>query len=235
MSPSSSHSCSKAGHGAPPSDSPAPCGLQIEGVNFLSATPAQWSVEEVCRFISSLQGQCSLIRWDNSSFVKSRPFLDWFLPPAFVQAVKSWLPSSCHRKSMGRLCCSCERTISSPPWISSWVPPSRSAPPSTPCVSDAGSAWERWGEGGIIWKDKDVRGRQGWFIQNAAPSSMCRHGDRRFVDVECWKACMYTVTYEWGWTAWGIHARSVGQVYVSLWVEAFCMYTLMKLCKSSPR
>nr|XP_020483416.1 polyhomeotic-like protein 1 [Labrus bergylta] len=52
LSPSSSHSCSRAGHSAPPSDSSAP----LEGANFLSATPAQWSVEEVCRFISSLQG-----------------------------------------------------------------------------------------------------------------------------------------------------------------------------------
>lgn len=47
------------------------------------------------------------------------------------------------------------------------------------------------------------------------------------------KACMYTVTYEWDWTAWDIHASSVGQAYVSLWVEAFCMYTLMKLCKQA--
>lgn len=55
LSPSSSLSCSKAGQNAPP-DSPAPCN-QIEGSSFLSATPAQWSVEEVCRFISSLQGK----------------------------------------------------------------------------------------------------------------------------------------------------------------------------------
>ncbi|XP_034553122.1 polyhomeotic-like protein 1 isoform X2 [Notolabrus celidotus] len=56
LSPSSSHSCLRAGHSAPPSDSSAPGGLPLEGANFLSATPAQWSVEEVCRFISSLQG-----------------------------------------------------------------------------------------------------------------------------------------------------------------------------------
>ncbi|XP_035528617.1 polyhomeotic-like protein 1 [Morone saxatilis] len=56
LSPSSSHSCSRAGHSAPPSDSSAPGSLPLEGANFLSATPAQWSVEEVCRFISSLQG-----------------------------------------------------------------------------------------------------------------------------------------------------------------------------------
>ncbi|XP_074540452.1 polyhomeotic-like protein 1 [Halichoeres trimaculatus] len=56
LSPSSSHSCTRAAHSAPPSDSSAPGGLPLEGANFLSATPAQWSVEEVCRFISSLQG-----------------------------------------------------------------------------------------------------------------------------------------------------------------------------------
>lgn len=61
LTPSSSHSCSRAEHSAPPSDSSAPGSLPIEGANFLSATPAQWSVEEVCRFISSLQGWCSLI------------------------------------------------------------------------------------------------------------------------------------------------------------------------------
>ncbi|XP_024861535.1 polyhomeotic-like protein 1 isoform X2 [Kryptolebias marmoratus] len=53
LSPSSSsRSCSRAEHSAPQSDSSAP----LEGANFLSATPAQWSVEEVCKFISSLQG-----------------------------------------------------------------------------------------------------------------------------------------------------------------------------------
>ncbi|KAK9513960.1 hypothetical protein VZT92_027454 [Zoarces viviparus] len=56
LSPSSSHSCSRAELGAPPSDSLAPGSLPLEAANFLSATPAQWSVEEVCRFISSLQG-----------------------------------------------------------------------------------------------------------------------------------------------------------------------------------
>lgn len=56
LSPSSSHSCSRADHSAPQSDSSAPGSLPLEGGNFLSATPAQWSVEEVCRFISSLQG-----------------------------------------------------------------------------------------------------------------------------------------------------------------------------------
>lgn len=56
LSPSSSHSCSRADHSAPPSDSSAPGSLPLEAGNFLSSTPAQWSVEEVCRFISSLQG-----------------------------------------------------------------------------------------------------------------------------------------------------------------------------------
>lgn len=55
LSPSSSLSCSKAGQGAGP-DSPAPR-HQAQGSTFLSAMPAQWSVEEVCRFISSLQGK----------------------------------------------------------------------------------------------------------------------------------------------------------------------------------
>ncbi|MEQ2232587.1 hypothetical protein ILYODFUR_013009, partial [Ilyodon furcidens] len=56
LSRSSSRSRSRAEHSAPPSDSSAPGSLPIEGTNFLSATPAQWSVEEVCKFISSLQG-----------------------------------------------------------------------------------------------------------------------------------------------------------------------------------
>lgn len=56
LSPTSSRSGTKAG--ATAADSLAPGSLQGEGANFLSATPAQWSVEEVCRFISSLQGGC---------------------------------------------------------------------------------------------------------------------------------------------------------------------------------
>ncbi|XP_037309240.2 polyhomeotic-like protein 1 isoform X1 [Pungitius pungitius] len=56
LSPSSSHSRSRAELSAPPSDSVAPGSLPLDGADFLSATPAQWSVEEVCRFISSLQG-----------------------------------------------------------------------------------------------------------------------------------------------------------------------------------
>ncbi|KAM4567731.1 polyhomeotic-like protein 1 isoform 1-T2 [Fundulus diaphanus] len=56
LSRSSSRSCSRAEHSAPPSDSSAPGSLPIEGANFLSAMPSQWSVDEVCKFISSLQG-----------------------------------------------------------------------------------------------------------------------------------------------------------------------------------
>ncbi|XP_061631433.1 polyhomeotic-like protein 1 isoform X2 [Phyllopteryx taeniolatus] len=52
LSPSSSHSRNNA----PQSDASAPGTLPMETAGFLSATPAQWSVEEVCRFISSLQG-----------------------------------------------------------------------------------------------------------------------------------------------------------------------------------
>uniref|UniRef100_A0A3Q2QS33 Polyhomeotic homolog 1 n=1 Tax=Fundulus heteroclitus TaxID=8078 RepID=A0A3Q2QS33_FUNHE len=56
LSRSSSRSCSRAEHSAPPSDCSAPGSLPIEGANFLSAMPSQWSVAEVCKFISSLQG-----------------------------------------------------------------------------------------------------------------------------------------------------------------------------------
>lgn len=56
LSPSSSRSCSRAEHSAPQSDCSAPGGVALDGGSFLSSTPAQWSVEEVCRFISSLQG-----------------------------------------------------------------------------------------------------------------------------------------------------------------------------------
>ncbi|XP_061675706.1 polyhomeotic-like protein 1 isoform X2 [Syngnathoides biaculeatus] len=52
LSPSSSHSHNNA----PQSDASAPGSLPMETAGFLSATPAQWSVDEVCRFISSLQG-----------------------------------------------------------------------------------------------------------------------------------------------------------------------------------
>ncbi|KAF7666824.1 hypothetical protein LDENG_00089140 [Lucifuga dentata] len=56
LSPSSSNSCLRPDHTAPQSDSSAPGSLPLDGANFLPATPAQWSVEEVYRFISSLQG-----------------------------------------------------------------------------------------------------------------------------------------------------------------------------------
>ncbi|XP_005925334.1 polyhomeotic-like protein 1 [Haplochromis burtoni] len=56
LSPSSSRSCSRAEHSALQSDSSAPGSLPLEGAGFLSSTPSQWSVDEVYRFISSLQG-----------------------------------------------------------------------------------------------------------------------------------------------------------------------------------
>uniref|UniRef100_A0A3B4A8Z5 Polyhomeotic homolog 1 n=1 Tax=Periophthalmus magnuspinnatus TaxID=409849 RepID=A0A3B4A8Z5_9GOBI len=49
LSPTSSRSGSRA-------DCSAPGSVPLDGGSFLSSTPAQWSVEEVCRFISSLQG-----------------------------------------------------------------------------------------------------------------------------------------------------------------------------------
>ncbi|XP_033837560.1 polyhomeotic-like protein 1 [Periophthalmus magnuspinnatus] len=54
LSPTSSRSGSRAE--APQSDCSAPGSVPLDGGSFLSSTPAQWSVEEVCRFISSLQG-----------------------------------------------------------------------------------------------------------------------------------------------------------------------------------
>lgn len=95
LSPSSSHSCSRAELGAPPSDSLAPGSLPLDGANFLSATPAQWSVEEVCRFISSLQGWCSD---DGSTVSCSILVLILSSCPRGVQAVRSWRPTFCHRK-----------------------------------------------------------------------------------------------------------------------------------------
>lgn len=57
LSPNSSHSrASRAEHSGPQSDSSAPGSLPLDQGNFLSSTPAQWSVVEVCSFISSLQG-----------------------------------------------------------------------------------------------------------------------------------------------------------------------------------
>lgn len=60
LSPSSSRSCSRAEHSALQSDSSAPGSLPLEGAGFLSSTPSQWSVDEVYRFISSLQGWWSI-------------------------------------------------------------------------------------------------------------------------------------------------------------------------------
>ncbi|XP_076826674.1 polyhomeotic-like protein 1 [Brachyhypopomus gauderio] len=56
LSPSSSFSCSRPTHCGPQLDDAAPGSLPLDGEHFLPASPAHWSVEEVCRFISSLQG-----------------------------------------------------------------------------------------------------------------------------------------------------------------------------------
>ncbi|XP_062848647.1 polyhomeotic-like protein 1 [Trichomycterus rosablanca] len=56
LSPSSSFSCSRPAHCTPELDQSAPAGLPLDGDHFLPANPAHWGVEEVCRFISSLQG-----------------------------------------------------------------------------------------------------------------------------------------------------------------------------------
>ncbi|XP_056618044.1 polyhomeotic-like protein 1 [Triplophysa dalaica] len=56
LSPSSSFSCPRPAHGGPQLEDTAPGGLQVDGDHFLSGNPAHWRVEEVCRFISSLQG-----------------------------------------------------------------------------------------------------------------------------------------------------------------------------------
>ncbi|KAF5891736.1 polyhomeotic-like protein 1, partial [Clarias magur] len=55
LSPGSSFSCSRPAHCGPQLDESAQGGLPLDGDHFLSASPAHWSVEEVCRFISSLQ------------------------------------------------------------------------------------------------------------------------------------------------------------------------------------
>lgn len=109
LSPSSSLSCSKAGQNAPPDSPAAPCN-QIEGSNFLSATPAQWSVEEVCRFISSLQGKLA-----GRPAPPLSPLYEVLPSRLCGQVAKSWRLSSCRRRSTDRLCCCCERTTSSPP------------------------------------------------------------------------------------------------------------------------
>ncbi|KAG7271560.1 hypothetical protein CRUP_027834 [Coryphaenoides rupestris] len=56
LSPSSSLSCPRPAHSAPPSDGSAPGGNPLDSASFLPGSPAHWGVAEVCRFISSLQG-----------------------------------------------------------------------------------------------------------------------------------------------------------------------------------
>ncbi|XP_052345124.1 polyhomeotic-like protein 1 [Oncorhynchus keta] len=56
LSPSSSLSCPRPAHCDPHLDDSAQGSLPLDEANFLSGSPAHWGVEEVCRFISSLQG-----------------------------------------------------------------------------------------------------------------------------------------------------------------------------------
>ncbi|ROJ29261.1 Polyhomeotic-like protein 1 [Anabarilius grahami] len=56
LSPSSSFSCPRPTHCGPQLDDTAPSDLPVDENHFLSGNPARWSVEEVCQFISSLQG-----------------------------------------------------------------------------------------------------------------------------------------------------------------------------------
>ncbi|XP_066539204.1 polyhomeotic-like protein 1 [Hoplias malabaricus] len=56
LSPSSSFSCPRPVHCGPQLDDTTQGSLPLDGDHFLSSSPAHWSVEEVCRFISSLQG-----------------------------------------------------------------------------------------------------------------------------------------------------------------------------------
>ncbi|KAJ8005160.1 hypothetical protein DPEC_G00143760 [Dallia pectoralis] len=56
LSPSSSVSCPRPAQCDPPLYDSAPGNLPLDGDNFLSGSPAHWGVEEVHRFISSLQG-----------------------------------------------------------------------------------------------------------------------------------------------------------------------------------
>ena len=57
LSPSSSFSCPRPAHCGPQLDDTTQGSLPLDRDHFLSASPAHWSVEEVCRFISSLQGE----------------------------------------------------------------------------------------------------------------------------------------------------------------------------------
>ncbi|XP_052434988.1 polyhomeotic-like protein 1 isoform X2 [Carassius gibelio] len=56
LSPSSSFSCPRQTHCGPQLDDTAPSDLPVDENLFLSGNPAHWSVDEVCQFISSLQG-----------------------------------------------------------------------------------------------------------------------------------------------------------------------------------
>uniref|UniRef100_A0AAY4AUP3 Polyhomeotic-like protein 1 n=1 Tax=Denticeps clupeoides TaxID=299321 RepID=A0AAY4AUP3_9TELE len=56
VSLSSSSSCPQPTHCGSQLETPAPGSLPLDGSLFLSSSPAHWSVEDVCRFISSLQG-----------------------------------------------------------------------------------------------------------------------------------------------------------------------------------
>uniref|UniRef100_A0A3B3QWT4 Polyhomeotic homolog 1 n=1 Tax=Paramormyrops kingsleyae TaxID=1676925 RepID=A0A3B3QWT4_9TELE len=56
LSPGSSFSVPRPAHCRPQLEGQAPGGLSLDGAQFLSGSPSHWSVEEVCQFISSLQG-----------------------------------------------------------------------------------------------------------------------------------------------------------------------------------
>ncbi|XP_048882521.1 polyhomeotic-like protein 1 isoform X2 [Brienomyrus brachyistius] len=56
LSPGSSFSVPRAAHCRAQLEGQAPGGLSLDGAHFLSGSPSHWSVEEVCQFISSLQG-----------------------------------------------------------------------------------------------------------------------------------------------------------------------------------
>nr|QER42961.1 polyhomeotic-like protein 1 [Carassius auratus auratus] len=56
LSPGSSFSCPRPTHYGPQLDDTATSGLPVDENHFLSGNPSHWSVEEVCQFISSLQG-----------------------------------------------------------------------------------------------------------------------------------------------------------------------------------
>ncbi|TRY89324.1 hypothetical protein DNTS_023615 [Danionella cerebrum] len=58
LSPSSSFSCARQHQQGSQLGDTAPSCLPVDEKHFLSGSPAQWSVQEVCQFISSLQGQC---------------------------------------------------------------------------------------------------------------------------------------------------------------------------------